>query len=65
MPLPLSDLFQALLLLLFVILSGIAGWWATRKMRQKMERRLGRKLRGDHELTSISSWMESVSKDKK
>jgi len=28
-----------------------------------MEKRLGRKVRGDHELTSISSWMEVSAKD--
>jgi hypothetical protein len=51
--------------LILMVIGGITGWWATRKMRQRMEKRLGRKVKGDHELTSISSWMETSSKDKK
>ena len=38
---------------------AIVGWLLTRRYRKNMEKRLGRKVRGDHELTSISSWMEA------
>src|SRR6185503_15551882 len=41
----------------------IVGWLLTRRYRKNMEKRLGRKVRGDHELTSISSWMEVSAKD--
>ena len=46
-----------------VVAVAIVGWLLTRRYRKNMERRLGRKVRGDHELTSISSWMESSAKD--
>lgn len=52
-------------LLILMLISGITGWWATRQLRKRMEKRLGRKVRGEHELTSITSWMEAESKDKK
>ncbi len=41
----------------------IGSWLATRMYRRRMEKQLGRKVRGDHELTSITSWMEAASKD--
>ena len=47
---------------LWVAALGIVGWFATIRYRRNMEKRLGRKLKGDHELTSISSWMEAESK---
>jgi hypothetical protein len=46
-----------------VVAVAIVGWLLTRKYRKNMEKRLGRKVRGDHELTSISSWMEVSAKD--
>jgi len=42
---------------------AIVGWLLTRRYRKNMEKRLGRKVRGDHELTSISSWMEASAED--
>jgi hypothetical protein len=48
---------------LFIAFAAI-GWLATRIYKNKMEKRLGRKIEGDHELTSIASWMEA-SKDRK
>ena len=42
---------------------AIVGWLLTRRYRKNMEKRLGRKVRGDHELSSISSWMEVSAKD--
>lgn len=42
---------------------AIVGWLLTRRYRKNMEKRLGRKVRGDHELTSISSWMEVSAED--
>jgi hypothetical protein len=48
-----------------MMISAITSWWATRKLKKRLERRLGRKVRGEHELTSITSWMEAESKDKK
>jgi hypothetical protein len=43
--------------------AAIVGWLLTRRYRKNMEKRLGRKVRGDHELTSISSWMEASAED--
>jgi hypothetical protein len=48
-----------------IIAAAIVGWFLTRRYRKNMEKRLGRKLKGDHELTSISSWMEASAKDEK
>ena len=42
---------------------AVVGWLLTRRYRKSMEKRLGRKVRGDHELTSLSSWMEVSAKD--
>ncbi|HEY0099764.1 MAG TPA: hypothetical protein VGB76_12525 [Pyrinomonadaceae bacterium] len=48
---------------LFIAFAAI-GWLATRIYKMQMEKRLGRKIEGEHELTSITSWMEA-SKDEK
>jgi hypothetical protein len=48
-----------------MIAAAIVGWFITRRYRKNMERRLGRKVKGDHELTSISSWMEASKKDER
>ncbi len=48
--------------LAWIVALGIAGWFATIRYRRNMQKRLGRKLKGDHELTSLSSWMEADSK---
>jgi len=48
-----------------MIAAAIVGWFITRRYRKNIERRLGRKVKGDHELTSISSWMEASIKDEK
>ena len=48
-----------------VVAVAIVGWLLTRRYRKNMEKRLGRKVRGDHELTSISSWMEVSAKEGK
>lgn len=50
--------------LLWLAALSIVGWFATIRYRRNMERRLGRKIKGEHELTSISSWMEAESKEK-
>jgi hypothetical protein len=50
--------------LLWIAALAIVGWFATIKYRRNMEKRLGRKVRGEHELTSISSWMEVASREK-
>src|SRR5437667_1787897 len=47
---------------IWMLALGIVGWFATIRYRRNMEKRLGRKIKGDHELTSISSWMEVESK---
>src|SRR2546429_5290376 len=47
---------------IWMLALGIVGWFATIRYRRNMEKRLGRKLKGDHELTSLSSWMEVESK---
>ena len=44
-------------------LAMIAGWITTRKLKGKMEKNLGRKLQGKHELTSLKSWMEASQND--
>lgn len=49
--------------ILWITVLAIVGWFATIRHRRKMEKRLGRKIKGDHELTSISSWMEVESKE--
>jgi len=46
-----------------MVVVAIVGWLLTRRYRKNMEKRLGRKVRGDHELTSISSWMEVSAED--
>ncbi|HZG51860.1 MAG TPA: hypothetical protein VEZ40_06980 [Pyrinomonadaceae bacterium] len=43
---------------------GVLGWLATRIYKMHMEKRLGRKIEGEHELTSIASWMEAAKDDK-
>jgi len=48
-----------------IFLSGLAGWWATVKMRRRLSHQLGRGLHGDHELTSIATWMEAAGKENK
>jgi hypothetical protein len=51
-----------LISVILFIAFGVIGWLATRMYRRGMEKRLGRKIEGEHELTSIASWMEA-SKD--
>lgn len=48
-----------------MVAAAIVGWFITRRYRKNMERRLGRKVTGDHELTSLSSWMEASKKDER
>ncbi|HEX8633184.1 MAG TPA: hypothetical protein VF703_03430 [Pyrinomonadaceae bacterium] len=43
---------------------GVIGWLATRIYKTQMEKRLGRKIEGEHELTSIASWMEAAKEEK-
>ena len=47
--------------IVWILALAIVGWFATIRYRRNMEKRLGRKLKGDHELTSLSSWMEADS----
>ena len=49
--------------LLWIAALAIVGWFGTIKYRRNMEKRLGRKVKGDLELTSITSWMEVASKE--
>ena len=44
--------------LLWVVALAVAGWFATIKYRKNMEKRLGREVKGEYELSSFSSWME-------
>jgi heme/copper-type cytochrome/quinol oxidase subunit 2 len=48
---------------LFIVF-GVIGWLATRIYKMRLEKRLGRKLQSEHELTSIASWMEASEDDK-
>lgn len=50
--------------IIFLLVGGV-GWCATQIRKERMEKRLGRKVRGKHELTSLTSWMEAEMKDKK
>ncbi len=45
-------------------ISGLGGWWIGRARRKILERKLGRGVYGDHELTSLTSWMEASRKTK-
>ena len=51
--------------LLWIVALAMVNWLATIKYRRSMEKRLGRKVKGDYELTSISSWMEASSKEER
>ena len=54
-----------LLIVIIFVIVGVVSWWTTRVLKKRMERRLGREVRGEHELTSLTSWMEADSEDKK
>ena len=45
--------------------AGIAAWVGKIIYKKRMEKRLGRKLWGEYELTSLNSWMEIEDKDKR
>lgn len=45
-----------------LIIVAIIGWLELRKRRRDMESHLGRKIKGNHELVSLSSWMETPEK---
>ena len=49
-----------------IVLVGVAlsSFFVGRVYRKHMERKLGRRLKGEYELTSLSSWMEVSQKDK-
>lgn len=51
--------------LILMLAAAIVGWFATLRYKRRMEKQLGRKVKGDHELTSIISWMEASSKEDK
>ncbi len=51
--------------LLWIIASAIAGWAVSHRLKKKMSAMLGREVRSDMELTSISNWMEIASKEDK
>lgn len=42
-----------------LVIAAIIGWLELKKRRSNMEDLLGRKIKGDHELVSLSSWMET------
>ena len=44
-----------------ILISAAGGWWATRSMKAKLEKGLGRKVE-DEEVTSISAWMKADDK---
>ena len=43
---------------------ALSSFFVGRVYRKHMERKLGRRLKGEYELTSLSSWMEVSQKDK-
>ena len=49
----------------WIVSLGIAGWVVTLIHKRRMQKRLGRKLWGQHELTSLNSWMEVAEKENK
>lgn len=51
--------------LAWIIAIPLAALIVTFIRKKRMEKRLGRKLWGDYELTSLNSWMEVEDKDKK
>src|SRR5947209_1778328 len=53
------------LLWLWILIAAIVGGLATLKFKKRMEKGLRRKVKGNYELTSISSWIEASSKDEK
>lgn len=53
-----------LISIILFITFGVIGWLATRLYKVRMENRLGRKIEGDYELTSIASWMEAAKDDR-
>lgn len=44
--------------------AAAAGWVVNLRLKRKMEKTLGRKLRGDMEMNSLSTWMEINEKNK-
>lgn len=51
--------------LVWILASAVAGWAVSQRLRKKMGQALGREIRTDMELTSISNWMEIASKGDK
>jgi GYF domain 2 len=49
----------------WIVSLGIAGWVVTLIHKRRMQKRLGRKLWGQYELTSLNSWMEVAEKENK
>lgn len=47
-----------------LVIVSIIGWLELRKRRRDMESHLGREIKGDHELVSLSSWMEAPTERK-
>jgi hypothetical protein len=50
-------------IVVFLSISGVGGWWIGRTRRKILEKKLGRGVYGDHELTSLTSWIEASRKD--
>lgn len=49
----------------YAIVLGVAAWISKIINKKRMEKRLGRKLWGEYELTSLNSWMEVEDKENK
>jgi hypothetical protein len=41
-----------------ILVSSVGGWWATRSLKRKLEKGLGRKV-DESDITSISAWMQA------
>lgn len=44
-----------------LLISALGGWWATRSLKKKLAKSLGRKV-DDSDVTSISAWMKADDK---
>lgn len=51
-------------ILLIIVLLGIAGWISKIIWKKRLQRVLGRKV-SDHELTSITTWMQATPRDER
>ena len=60
-----TEIYLGQLVLPVVLVSfAISSFLVGRVYRKHMEKKLGRRVKGEHELTSLRSWMDVSEKDK-